>query len=76
MLQKLTDENIMTVFVTGNCMSDLQPMDLSVKKPLKNSMKNEFISWYAKVLQQKWIKESKFKQLKYISTHEYMQLNL
>lgn len=38
-LQKLADENILTVFVPANCTSDFKPMDVSVNKPLKDAMK-------------------------------------
>lgn len=35
-LQKLAEEGIECVFVPANCTSELQPMDLSVNKPLKD----------------------------------------
>ena len=42
-LEKLKTENIEVVFVPANCISELQPLDLSVNKPLKDHMKTKFI---------------------------------
>ena len=47
-LQKLVDYNILTIFVPANCTSDLQPLDLSLNKPLKDAMRREFVDWYSK----------------------------
>ena len=35
----------------ANCTDKLQPLDLSVNKPLKDEMKQRFQSWYAKKVQ-------------------------
>ena len=37
-----------TVYVPANCTGELQPMDISVNKPVKTFLKDEFQSWYAK----------------------------
>lgn len=35
------------VYVPANCTSELQPMDISVNKPVKILLKDEFQNWYA-----------------------------
>jgi len=37
-----------TVYVPANCTGELQPMDISVNKPVKTFLKDEFQNWYAK----------------------------
>ena len=37
-----------TVYVPANCTGKLQPMDISVNKPVKAFLKDEFQNWYAK----------------------------
>ena len=39
--------NIMVVDVPANCTGKLQPMDLSVNKPIKDHMRSSFHKWYA-----------------------------
>lgn len=46
-LEKLKTENIEVVFIPANCTSELQPLDLSVNKPLKDHLKTKFTQWYA-----------------------------
>lgn len=46
-LQLLEDNNIDSVFVPANCTGELQPMDLSVNKSVKNFMRAQFQDWYA-----------------------------
>ena len=46
-LEKLKTENIEVVFIPANCTSELQPLDLSVNKPLKYHLKTKFTQWYA-----------------------------
>ena len=43
----LEKENILIVPVPPNCTDRLQPMDLSVNKPLKEFMRKKFQEWYA-----------------------------
>ena len=46
-LQLLEDNNIDFVFVSANCMGELQPIDLSVNKSVKDFMRAQFQDWYA-----------------------------
>lgn len=46
-LQLLEDNNIDSVFVPANCTGELQPMDLSVNKSVKDFMRAQFQDWYA-----------------------------
>ena len=39
--------NIDTVFVFGNCSGELQPLGLSVNKPVKDLLPAKFYEWYA-----------------------------
>ena len=46
-LEKLKMANVDVVFVPANCTSELQPLDISVNKPLKDHLKTKFTQWYA-----------------------------
>jgi len=46
-LQLLEDNNIDCVFVPANCTGELQPMDLSVNKSVKDVLRAQFQDWYA-----------------------------
>ena len=46
-LNILDTNNIYVVGVPPNCTSHLQPMDLSVNKSLKDSLRRSFQNWYA-----------------------------
>ena len=43
----LEENNIHVVKVPANCTDQLQPMDLSVNKSVKEFMRNKFQQWYA-----------------------------
>ena len=43
----LDSNNIDVVYVPANCTDRLQPMDLSINKPAKHSLKEKFQLWYA-----------------------------
>ena len=43
----LEDLDIDTVFVPANCSGELQPLDLSVNKPVKDFLRAKFQDWYA-----------------------------
>lgn len=43
----LKSNNIIAVQVPANCTDKLQPMDLSINKPLKTVMKDHFQVWYS-----------------------------
>ena len=46
-LQLLEDNNINFAFVPANCTGELQPIDLSVDKSVKDFMRAQFQDWYA-----------------------------
>jgi len=39
--------NIVSVQIPPNCMDKLQPMDISMNKPMKDELKIRFQTWYA-----------------------------
>ena len=43
----LEDLNVYTAFVPANCSGELQPLDLSVNKPVKDFLRAKFQDWYA-----------------------------
>ena len=43
----LLENNIISVFVPNSCTDVLQPLDLSVNKPLKDHLRSKFQSWYS-----------------------------
>ena len=43
----LEKNNINVVIVPANCTDRLQPMDISVNKPAKNFLRQQFHDWYA-----------------------------
>ncbi len=47
----LTDNFISIVLITPNCTDKLQPLDISVNKPYKDALKDQFQSWYAQEVQ-------------------------
>ena len=42
----LQENNMLYVLVPANCTDQLQPLDLSIKKPAKEFLRHEFQSWY------------------------------
>ena len=46
-LQLLENNNIDTVFVPPNCTGELQPLDLSVNKSVKDFLRSKFQEWYS-----------------------------
>ena len=46
-LEMLERHKIDTVLVPPNCTGELQPMDLSINKPVKDILKKEFHQWYS-----------------------------
>ena len=50
-LELLEKNNINHINVPANCTDKLQPLDLSVNKPLKDEMKQRFQGWYAEEVQ-------------------------
>lgn len=43
----LKEKNIITVMVPPSCTDKLQPIDLSINKPVKDQMRSKFQEWYA-----------------------------
>lgn len=50
-LQTLKKNNIVSVIVPANCTDKLQPIDLSINKPIKDGLRSSFQSWYANEIQ-------------------------
>jgi hypothetical protein len=46
----MLSKNLVYVYVPANCTSELQPMDLSVQKCVKDCMRNSFEDYYAEVV--------------------------
>ena len=51
--QKLSQSNIMVVFVPANCKDMLQPLNITVHKPLKKEMRKKFVEWYSSCVAKK-----------------------
>ena len=49
----LRSHNIVAIQVPANCTDRLQPLDVSVNKPVKQEMRKQFQMWYAEQVQQK-----------------------
>ena len=62
-LSLLEEHSIIAVQVPANCTDRLQPMDISINKPVKDDMKKRFQSWYAAEVQ-KQLKEVPVDQVK------------
>ena len=43
----LKEHNILSIQVPANCTDQLQPLDVSVNKPVKDHLRKCFHSWYA-----------------------------
>ena len=64
-LTQLDQNNINVVLVPPNCTDWLHPLDISVNKAIKNQLRAEFQSWYARqVLQQRQEGQQKIIDLK------------
>ena len=46
-LTHLERHNIIPIHIRANCTDKLQPLDVSINKPLKDEMKRRFQTWYA-----------------------------
>ena len=47
----LEKNNIVSVQIPPNCTDKLQPMDITVNKPMKNGLRTRFQTWYASEIQ-------------------------
>ena len=55
--------NICTVQIPANCTDKLQPLDIAINKPMKDRLRANFQSWYAKEVS-KQLKTSSVKEVK------------
>ena len=62
-LSLLEKHCITAVLVPANCTDKLQPMDVSINKPLKAEMKKRFQGWYADEVQKR-LKDGPVDQVK------------
>lgn len=46
-LSHLKSHNIMPIQLPANCTDKLQPLDISINKPMKDHLKSKFQQWYA-----------------------------
>ena len=47
----LQENNISFVLIPPNCTDKLQPLDISINKPMKDALKDQFQMWYAQEVQ-------------------------
>ena len=59
----LQKNNIITVKIPPNCTDKLQPMDISINKPMKDGLRTRFQTWYANEVQ-KQLKDVPVDQVK------------
>lgn len=59
----LEKHNIVAIQVPANCTDKLQPIDVSINKPVKDEMKKRFQRWYADEVQ-KQLKDVKLEDVK------------
>lgn len=45
--ERMKELGLVCVYIPPNCTSELQPMDLSVQKIVKDRMRDQFETWYA-----------------------------
>ena len=50
-IAKLKEAGWAPVFIPGGCTGELQPLDLSCNKLLKEELRNKFVQWYASELE-------------------------
>jgi len=51
-LDILDHHNILVIDIPANCTDRLQPLDVSVNKSIKHSLRESFHIWYSKAVQQ------------------------
>ena len=59
----LSSHNIYTVQIPANCTDKLQPLDIAINKPMKDRLRANFQSWYAKEVS-KQLKTTSVKNVK------------
>ena len=60
----LENNNIDHVNVPANCTDNLQTLDISVNKPLKDEMKKRFQAWYAEEVEKQLVGGTDIKAVK------------
>ena len=60
----LEEHNIISIHVPANCTDKLQPLDISINKPLKDEMKRRFQIWYAEEVEKQLNNNIPVEQLK------------
>ena len=59
----LSSHNIYTIQIPANCTGKLQPLDIAINKPMKDRLRANFQSWYAKEVS-KQLKTTSVKNVK------------
>lgn len=59
----LQKNDIVAVQIPPSCTDELQPMDVSINKPMKDGMRTGFQTWYASEIQ-KLLKDGPLDQVK------------
>ena len=47
MLEILAENHVLVALVPANCTDRLQPLDISINKPVKEFLRKQFHDWYA-----------------------------
>ena len=61
---RLKSHNIRVVKVPANCTDKLQPMDVSINKPLTDEMRKRFQAWYAESVRKQLEKGTPLEEIK------------
>ena len=60
----LKENNLIPVPIPSNCTDRLQPVDVSVNKPLKDHLRKNFTAWYSSQVQQQLEKGTRVEDIK------------
>ena len=60
----LKKNHLFPVPIPSNCTDRLQPVDVSVNKPLKDHLRNKFTRWYASQVQEQLEKRTSIEEVK------------
>ena len=60
----LKENHVLPVPIPSNCTDRLQPVDVSVNKPLKDHLRNNFTRWYASQVQEQLEKGTSIEEVK------------
>ena len=73
-LSLLRENDIIPLIVLANCTDKLQPIDVSINKPIKHQMRTRFQSWYADAVQRQ-LKEMPIDKVKVDLTAPVVKTN-